>query len=125
MVEDDATVRLVISDSLKDLGYKILAASDARNAITLLRTSQHIDLLISDVVMPHVNGRKLAETARGLRSNLKVLFVSGYAENATARGDFLDYGMDMLTKPFTLDALAAKVHSLIKSGISTHTLPAS
>ena len=125
VVEDDATVRLVISDSLKDLGYKILAASDARNAITLLRTSQHIDLLISDVVMPHVNGRKLAETARGLRSNLKVLFVSGYAENATARGDFLDYGMDMLTKPFTLDALAAKVHSLIKSGISTHTLPAS
>jgi DNA-binding response OmpR family regulator len=76
------------------------------------------------VVLPHVNGRKLAETARGLRSNLKVLFVSGYAENATARGDFLDHGMDMLTKPFTLDALAAKVHALIKSGVSSQNLPA-
>jgi DNA-binding response OmpR family regulator len=65
--------------------------------------------------MPHVNGRKLAETARGLRANLKVLFVSGYAENATVRGDFLDPGMDMLTKPFTLDALAAKIHAMIKA----------
>jgi PAS domain S-box-containing protein len=115
VVEDDTTVRLVISDSLKDLGYQILAASDAREAILLLRSSQHIDLLISDVVMPHVNGRKLAETARGLRANLKVLFVSGYAENATVRGDFLDPGMDMLTKPFALDALAAKVHAMIRT----------
>jgi PAS domain S-box-containing protein len=116
VVEDDTTVRLVISDSLKDLGYKILGASDARDAISLLRTSQHIDLLISDVVLPQVNGRKLAETARGLRVNLKVLFVSGYAENATVRGEFLDAGMDMLTKPFSLDALAAKVHAMIHSG---------
>jgi PAS domain S-box-containing protein len=114
VVEDDTTVRLVIGDSLKDLGYKILAASDARAAISLLRTSQHIDLLISDVVLPQVNGRKLAQTARGLRANLKVLFVSGYAENATVRGDFLDPGMDMLTKPFALDALAAKVHAMIQ-----------
>jgi PAS domain S-box-containing protein len=116
VVEDDTTVRLVICDSLKDLGYNIFAAPDAREAILLLRTSQHVDLLISDVVLPHVNGRKLAATARGLRANLKVLFVSGYAENATVRGDFLDPGMDMLTKPFALDALAAKVHAMIKSG---------
>jgi PAS domain S-box-containing protein len=115
VVEDDITVRLVICDSLKDLGYKILAASDARDAIALLRTSQHIDLLISDVVMPHVNGRKLAEIARGLRANLKVLFVSGYAENATVRGDFLDPGMDMLSKPFALDALAAKAHAILSA----------
>ena len=115
VVEDDTTVRLVIIDSLKDLGYKILGASDARDAISLLCTSQHIDLLISDVVLPHVNGRKLAQTARSLRANLKVLFVSGYAENATVGGDFLDPGMDMLTKPFTFDALAAKVHAMIKS----------
>jgi PAS domain S-box-containing protein len=115
VVEDDTTVRLVIGDSLKDLGYKIFAAPDAREAILLLRTSQHVDLLISDVVLPHINGRKLAATARGLRANLKVLFVSGYAENATVRADFLDPGMDMLTKPFALDALAAKVHAMIKS----------
>ena len=114
VVEDDTTVRLVICDSLKDLGYRIHAASDARDAIALLRTGQHIDLLISDVVLPQVNGRKLAETARSLRADLKVLFVSGYAENAAVRGDFLDPGMDMLTKPFALDALAAKVHAMIK-----------
>jgi PAS domain S-box-containing protein len=113
VVEDDTTVRLVICDSLMDLGYKVFAASDARDAISLLRTAQHIDLLVSDVVLPHINGRKLAETARGLRANLKVLFVSGYAENATVRSDFLDPGMDMLTKPFALDALAAKVHAII------------
>jgi hypothetical protein len=63
VVEDDTTVRLVICDSLKGLGYNIFAAPDAREAILLLRTSQHVDLLISDVVLPHVNGRKLAATA--------------------------------------------------------------
>jgi CheY-like chemotaxis protein len=114
VVEDDATVRLVISDSLRDLGYKILVAPDARVAIPLLRSGERIDLLISDVVLPHINGRKLAESARSLRANLKVLFVSGYAENATVRSDFLDSGMDMLTKPFALDALAAKVRSMIE-----------
>jgi CheY-like chemotaxis protein len=65
------------------------------------------------LVLPHVNGRKLAEMARTLRPNLKVLFVSGYAEDATFRGDFLDPGMDMLTKPFALGALRAKVHAMI------------
>jgi PAS domain S-box-containing protein len=113
VVEDDATVRSIISDALKDLGYNVLLAADARPAITLLKSDQPIDLLVSDVVLPHVNGRKLAEMARGLRPNLKVLFVSGYAENATFRGDFLDPGMDMLTKPFALDALGAKVHAMI------------
>jgi PAS domain S-box-containing protein len=113
VVEDDATVRSIISDALKDLGYKVLLAADARPAIPLLQSDQPIDLLVSDVVLPHVNGRKLAEMARALRPNLKVLFLSGYAENATYRGDFLDTGMDMLTKPFALDALGAKVHAMI------------
>jgi len=113
IVEDDATVRSIISDALKDLGYNVLLAADARPAITLLQSDHPIDLLVSDVVLPHVNGRKLAEMARALRPNLKVLFVSGYAENATFRGDFLDPGMDMLTKPFALDALGAKVHAMI------------
>jgi PAS domain S-box-containing protein len=113
VVEDDAIVRSIISDALKDLGYNVLLAADARPAITLLQSDQPIDLLVSDVVLPHVNGRKLAEMARALRPNLKVLFVSGYAENATFRGDFLDPGMDMLTKPFALDALGAKVHAMI------------
>jgi CheY-like chemotaxis protein len=113
LVEDDATVRSIISDALKDLGYSVLLAPDARSAITMLKSDQPIDLLVSDVVLPHVNGRKLAEMARALRPKLKVLFVSGYAENATSRGDFLDTGMDMLTKPFALDTLGAKVHAII------------
>jgi DNA-binding response OmpR family regulator len=76
--------------------------------------------LISDVILPHVNGRKLAEMARASRPALKVLFVSGYSENALVRGDFLDAGMDMLTKPFALDTLGAKVHAMI----DTHSPPA-
>jgi PAS domain S-box-containing protein len=113
VVEDDAIVRSIISDALKDLGYNVLLAPDARPAITLLQSDRAIDLLVSDIVLPHINGGKLAELARGLRPSLKVLFVSGYAENATVRGDFLDAGMDMLSKPFSLDALGAKVHAMI------------
>jgi PAS domain S-box-containing protein len=115
IVEDDATVRLIMSDVLKDVGYKVFAAADAREALAELQGERHIDLLLSDVVLPHINGRKLAETARSLRPGLKVLFVSGYAESATVRGDFLAPGMDMLNKPFSLDALAAKVSAMLRS----------
>ena len=114
VVEDDATVRLIINDVLEELGYKVLLASDARAAIPMLQSDQKIDLLVSDVVLPHVNGQKLAEIARAARPALKVLFVSGYAENAILREDFLSPGMDMLTKPFDLDALGAKVRLLLE-----------
>ncbi len=114
VVEDDATVRLIINDVLEELGYKVLLASDARTAIPMLQSDQTIDLLVSDVVLPHVNGQKLAEIARVARPALKVLFVSGYAENAILREDFLSAGMDMLTKPFDLDALGAKVRLLLE-----------
>jgi PAS domain S-box-containing protein len=114
VVEDDATVRSVISDALQDLGYRVLTAADARFAIPMLQSKAVIDLLISDVILPHVNGRKLAEMARSLRPLMKVLFVSGYSENAIVRGDLLEAGMDMLTKPFALDTLGAKVHAMIK-----------
>jgi PAS domain S-box-containing protein len=114
VVEDDATVRLIINDVLKELGYQVLLATDARAAIPVLQSNHKIDLLVSDVVLPHVNGQKLAEIARAARPDLKVLFVSGYAENAVLRADFLGPGMDMLTKPFALDALGAKVRLLIE-----------
>jgi len=70
--------------------------------------------LISDVILPHVNGRKLAEIARASRPTLKVLFVSGYSENAIVRGSLVDVGMDLLTKPFALDTLGAKVDAMIR-----------
>jgi PAS domain S-box-containing protein len=114
IVEDDPTVRLIISDALKDVGYKVLVAPDAREALSILQGNDRLDLLLSDVVLPHINGRKLAEAARGLRPGLKVLFVSGYAEEATVRSDFLAPGMDMLTKPFSLDALAGKVSAMLR-----------
>src|SRR3984957_13519541 len=102
VVEDDATVRSIISDALQDLGYSVLTAADARFAIPILQSKRNIDLLISDVILPHVNGRKLAEIARAARPTLKVLFVSGYSEDAIVRGNLIEAGMDMLTKPFAL-----------------------
>jgi PAS domain S-box-containing protein len=115
VVEDEATVRSIIADALQDLGYNVLTASDARLAIPVLQSTTKIDLLVSDVILPHVNGRKLAEMARASRPTLKVLFVSGYSENALVRGEFIDAGMDMLTKPFALDTLGAKVHAMINA----------
>jgi len=114
VVEDDTAVRLIISELLKELGYDVLVATDARPAIPLLQSDRRIDLMISDVVLPHVNGRKLAEIARAARPELQVLFVTGYAENATDRADFLEPGMDMLTKPFALDVFGAKVRAMIE-----------
>jgi PAS domain S-box-containing protein len=120
VVEDDATVRSIISDVLRDLGYHVLAAEDARFAIPLLQSKAAIDLLISDVILPHVNGRKLAETARTLRPTLKVLFVSGYSDDVIVRGDLIEAGMDMLIKPFALDTLGAKVHAMITQPEAHH-----
>jgi PAS domain S-box-containing protein len=114
VVEDDATVRLILADVLEELGYHVLLATDARPAIPILQSDRRIDLMVSDVMLPHINGRKLAEIARASRPGLKVLFVTGYAENATLRGDFLDSGMDMMTKPFALDDLGAKVRAMIE-----------
>jgi PAS domain S-box-containing protein len=114
VVEDDATVRMILYDFLEELGYNVLLASDARPAIPVLQSDRRIDLMLSDVMLPHINGRKLAEIARASRPDLNVLFVTGYAENATFRGDFLDAGMDMLTKPFALGELGAKVRAMIE-----------
>jgi len=99
---------------LEELGYVVHPASDARAAIPLLQSNQPIHLMVSDVVLPDINGRKLAEVARAARPDLKVLFVSGCAEEATLLADFLDSGMDMMTKPFALDALGAKVRMMIE-----------
>lgn len=117
VVEDDTAVRSIITDVLEELGYVVRAASDARAAMPLLQSNQPIHLMISDVVLPHINGRKLAAVAGAARPDLKVLFVSGYAEEATLRADFLDSGMDMVTKPFALDVLGAKVRTLIERQI--------
>ncbi|WP_145727954.1 hybrid sensor histidine kinase/response regulator [Nitrospirillum viridazoti] len=113
VVEDDSTVRMLVIDVLEDLGYRHIEAADARGAIPHLESRRAIDLLVTDVGLPNMNGRQLAEIARQFRPRLKVLFITGYAENATARAGFLQPGMDILPKPFTLEALGAKVREML------------
>ncbi|MDP9510075.1 response regulator [Pseudomonas protegens] len=114
IVEDDPAVRVLVSAVLGELGYACVEAGDARSAMPILDSGQRIDLLISDVGLPGMNGRQLAEIGRQIRPQLKVLFITGYAEHAAARGGFLDPGMQLITKPFTFDLLTAKVQEMIR-----------
>nr|WP_207197577.1 ATP-binding protein [Pseudomonas sp. TH06] len=114
IVEDDPAVRLLVSSVLGELGYAFVEAGDADGAVPILNSAQRIDLLISDVGLPGMNGRQLAEIGRQYRPGLKVLFITGYAEHAAVRGGFLDSGMQMITKPFTFDLLTAKVREMIR-----------
>ena len=114
IVEDDPAVRVLVSTVLSDLGYAFVEARDADSAVPILDSLQRIDLLISDVGLPGMNGRQLAEIGRQLRPDLRVLFITGYAEHAAVRGGFLDPGMQMITKPFTFDLLTAKVREMIR-----------
>jgi PAS domain S-box-containing protein len=113
LVEDDTAVRLVVLDVLGELGYRVTEARDATAALPVLQSKERIDLLISDVGLPGMNGRELAEIARRYRPGLPVLFVTGYAEGAVLRGGFLGEGMDMVTKPFAIETLAAKVRTML------------
>ncbi|MDB6143885.1 MAG: hypothetical protein JWP80_2929 [Pseudomonas sp.] len=115
VVEDEVAVRMLVTDVLRELGYTTLEASDSRTALPLLQSSQRIDLLVSDVGLPGLNGRQLAEIARQYRPDLRVLFMTGYARTAEVRADFLDPGMDMLIKPFSIDELALKVRKMIEA----------
>ena len=113
VVEDDAAVRKLVCAVLSDLGYAYYEADDANSAEPVLNSARRIDLMISDVGLPGMNGRQLAEVGRHYRPGLKVLFITGYAENATIRGGFLDPGMEMITKPFAFEVLTAKVREMI------------
>jgi len=106
---------VLVSEVLSELGYAFVEAGDADSAMPIIQSSQRIDLLISDVGLPGMNGRQLAEIGRQVRPDLKVLFITGYAEHAAVRGGFLDPGMQMITKPFTFDLLTAKVREMIRA----------
>jgi PAS domain S-box-containing protein len=113
-VEDEAGVRQVLAEILHELGYSTHETIDAPSAMALQEQLTQLDLLITDVGLPGTNGRQLAEMIRGCRPGLKVLFITGYAGNAAVRDEFLANGMDMLAKPFTIDALARKVRNLLE-----------
>ncbi|NBB33241.1 response regulator [Pseudomonas sp. BC115LW] len=114
LVEDDPAVRLLVQNVLTELGYSTHAAEDANTALRLLESELRIDLLVTDVGLPGMNGRQLAEIARQHRPELKVLFMTGYAQQAAERQGFLDEGMDLLAKPFTLEQLAGKIRQMIR-----------
>ena len=112
LVEDDPSVRLLMGEVLRDLGYACIEAIDGQAATPILRSNARLDLMITDIGLPGMNGRQLADLARRHRPDLRVLFVTGYAEHATGDDRFLEPGMAMITKPFTLDALAAKIREV-------------
>lgn len=114
MVEDELPIRMVIADVLSDLGYTVLEADDGSSALKILEAGIIIDLLITDVGLPGgLNGRQLADAARQRRPDLNVLFITGYAENVAIGNGLVAQGMHVMTKPFGLDALAARVQGII------------
>jgi len=113
VVEDDPAVRMLVLDLLKELGYLAHEAADASAALPLLESELRVDLLVTDVGLPGMNGRQLAEIARQHRPGLKVLFMTGYAQKAAERQGFLEDGMDMVAKPFSIEVLANKIREMI------------
>ena len=116
VVEDETAVRELVVDVLQELGYNAVQAVDGPSGLKLLETGMRLDLLVTDVGLPGLNGRQLADAARTLRPKLKVLFMTGYAENATIANGFLEPGMEMITKPFAIEALATRIRDMIEDG---------
>lgn len=117
VVEDDDDVRAYTVECLRELGYRAIEAHDGPAALRLLeRQEQHIDLLFTDVVMPLMSGRELADRAHELKPGLKVLYTSGYTRNAIVHGGRLDTGVEMIAKPFTYQALADKIANVLDAG---------
>ena len=114
VVDDEPTVRMLVTEVLADLGYTAIEAADGAAGLKVLRSDTRIDLLVTDVGLPGgMNGRQLADAARTSRPNLKVLFITGYAENAVLNHGHLDHGMHVLTKPFAMDMLAKRMKEII------------
>ncbi|HZC17263.1 MAG TPA: PAS domain S-box protein, partial [Caulobacteraceae bacterium] len=113
LVEDEAVVRQFSVDALVELGYQVIEADGAAAALRLLDAHPEIVLLFTDVVMPDVNGARLAEMARERRPDLKVLFTTGYTRNAVVHNGVLDSGVELIGKPFTLEALSAKLRAVL------------
>ena len=113
VVEDDADVRGYVVETLETLGYDVLEAADAENALGLLNAHRSVQLLLTDVVMPGMNGRKLAEEAKQQRPLLKVLYMTGYSRNAIVHQGRLDPGVDLIQKPLTSELLAVAVRRML------------
>jgi PAS domain S-box-containing protein len=117
VVDDEATVRMLVMETLEELGYAAIEAFDGPSGLAILQSNARIDLLVTDVGLPGLNGRQLADAARTKRPDLKILFMTGYAHNAAiGNGTALEPGMEIMTKPFALDDLAKKIRYMIELG---------
>ena len=116
LVEDDVAVRDFAADALRLLGYRLVTAADAAAALSALETHPQIDVLLTDVALPDLNGRQLADRITQLRPAVKVLFMTGYARNAIVHHGVLDPEVDLLAKPFTVDSLGRKLRQVIARG---------
>jgi signal transduction histidine kinase len=116
VVDDEPTVRMLVTDLLDELGYNSIEAADGVSGLEILQSDCRIDLLVTDVGLPGgVNGRQMADAARTRRPDLKVLFITGYAENAVLSHGHLEHGMQILTKPFSMEALASRIGDLLRA----------
>jgi CheY-like chemotaxis protein len=117
VVEDDEEVRAYSVEVLRDLGYHVLEAANGPSALGLLeRHEGPLDLLFTDVVMPGMSGKELSDNVRRLRPDVITLFTSGYTGNAIVHGGRLDAGVELLSKPFTIDELSHKIQDLLDAG---------
>jgi len=117
VVDDEPTVRMLITDILEELGFTAIEAGDSAAGLKILQSEVRIDLLVTDVGLPGgMNGRQMADAGRVSRPDLKVLFITGYAENAAVGNGQLAPGMAVLTKPFPMETMAARIRSMIEAG---------
>jgi CheY-like chemotaxis protein len=115
VIDDEIIIRMLIVEVLQEQGYAAIEASDGAEGLKILQSEARLDLLITDVGLPGgMNGRQLADAARATRPDLKVLFITGYAENAVIGNGYLAPGMELLTKPFAMHALAVKIRDLLE-----------
>ncbi len=114
VIDDEPTVRMLVSEVLMELGYTAIEAADGAAGLRVLQSDARVDLLVTDVGLPGgMNGRQVADAGRAVRPGLKVLFITGYAENAVVGNGHLEPGMQVLTKPFAMEALANRIKALI------------
>ncbi|HVV62899.1 MAG TPA: ATP-binding protein [Pseudolabrys sp.] len=114
LVEDDNEVRVFLAEALRDANYSVLEAANGEKAIECMQQYKRtIDLMLTDVVMPGMNGRKLAEEAKAMRPQMKVLFMTGYSRNAIVHHGRLDAGVELVQKPISGDQLAAKIRAML------------
>ena len=116
VIDDEPTIRMLVAEVLSEAGYAVIEAPDGPSGLRVLESASRIDLLITDVGLPAgMNGRQVADAARVGRPDLKVLFITGYAENAVVSGGRLDKGMFVLSKPFQMESLARRIHNIIRT----------